>query len=232
MTTQGNSSNIRTYNRDRRFREKPQITNLTKVFKTFEEGYSELIKMVPEIKAYCGDSILHDVVVGNILDTIRNNIPSTVNTNYPNTLSFSIDSHEVGLRTDAGMAFGWKTFYDRDEGVTLFRFRVTFITIPTHRKLIINNMLENGWETFDTQEHRQSRFWNKMERRPRRSFTPTEDKKEVVEEKSDIKEGVTVTEEVETTVAEPIEEETEEDISSKPINEDIAAQLAGFKVEE
>ena len=169
MTINNNYSNTRTYSNDRphgRFRNPLNITNLSKTFNKFEDGYLELVKLVPEVKAYGGDSSLYDSVIGNILNTIRDNIPSTSSRNYPNTFSFSIDSHEVGLRTDAGMAFGWRTYFDRDAGEVIYKFRISFITVPTHRKLIIQNMKDEGWEIFET--NTQSRFWNKVERKDRR----------------------------------------------------------------
>lgn len=168
MTTINNySSNNRNGERPYRgFRNPLNITNLSKTFNKFEDGYLELTKLVPEVKAYGGDSSLYDSVIGNILNTIRDNIPSTSSRNYPNTFSFSIDSHEVGLRTDAGMAFGWRTYFDRDAGEVIYKFRISFITVPTHRKLIIQHMKEEGWEIFET--NTQSRFWNKVERKDRR----------------------------------------------------------------
>lgn len=168
MTINNTYSNTKTYSNDRphRYRSQLNITNLSKTFNKFEDGYLELIKLVPEAKAYGGDSSFYESVIGNILNTIRDNIPSTSNRNYPNTFSFSIDSHEVGLRTDAGMAFGWRTYFDRDAGEVIYKFRISFITVPTHRKLIIQNMKEEGWEIFET--NTQSRFWNKIERKDRR----------------------------------------------------------------
>lgn len=145
--------------------QRPQIntTNLMKSFSTFEEGYEEVIKIIPEVKAYCGETILHDAVVSKMLDTIKDNIPSTNNTNYPNTFSFSIDSHEVGLKTDAGMAFGWRTIFDKESGKTIYKFRVTFIQLPTYRKAIVTIMKDSGWIV--TENAIQNRFWNSVEGR-------------------------------------------------------------------
>ena len=142
---------------------KINTVNLVKSFDSFEDGYAEIIRLLPEIKVYCGETIMHNAVVGNILDTIKDNIPSTTNTNYPNTLSFSIDAHEVGLKTDAGMAFGWRISFDRDAGKTIYKFRITFITVPQYRKATLSAMKEAGWTT--TTFNSQSRFWKSVEGR-------------------------------------------------------------------
>lgn len=126
-------------------RTKVKTTNYVKQFDTFEEGYLELTKLVPELKVYTGETAIHDEVIKHILNTISTNIPSVNNPNYPNTLSFSIESHEVGLKTDCNLAFGWKVAFNREKGATVYKFRVTFITIPTSRSSIIEDLKENGW---------------------------------------------------------------------------------------
>lgn len=140
---------------------KINTVNLVKSFDSFEDGYAEITRLLPEIKVYCGETIMHNAVIGNILDTIKDNIPSPTNTNYPNTLSFSIDAHEVGLKTDAGMAFGWRISFDRYAGKTIYKFRITFITVPQYRKATLAAMKEAGWET--TTFNSQSRFWKSVE---------------------------------------------------------------------
>lgn len=180
---------------------KINTVNLVKSFDSFEDGYAEIIRLLPEIKVYCGETIMHNAVVGNILDTIKDNIPSTTNTNYPNTLSFSIDAHEVGLKTDAGMAFGWRISFDRDAGKTIYKFRITFITIPQYRKATLSAMKEAGWIT--TTFNSQSRFWKSVEgrnkyRNTRRRF----DHRQTQEQQPDkqVEEAVSVDATVEATV--------------------------------
>lgn len=180
---------------------KINTVNLVKSFDSFEDGYAEIIRLLPEIKVYCGETIMHNAVVGNILDTIKDNIPSTTNTNYPNTLSFSIDAHEVGLKTDAGMAFGWRISFDRDAGKTIYKFRITFITIPQYRKATLSAMKEAGWIT--TTFNSQSRFWKSVEgrnkyRNTRRRF----DRRQTQEQQPDkqVEEAVSVDATVEATV--------------------------------
>lgn len=126
-------------------RTKVKTTNYVKQFNTFEEGYLELIKLVPELKVYTGETAIHDEVIKHILSTISDNIPSVNNPNYPNTLSFSIESHEVGLKTDSNLAFGWKVALDREKASTVYKFRVTFITIPTSRVSIVTALKDAGW---------------------------------------------------------------------------------------
>ena len=175
---------------------KVKVLNLTKSFETFEEGYADIIKLVPEVKAYGGEELLHDSVVTNILKIIKDNIPSTNNTNYPNTLSFSIDAHEIGLKTDSQMAFGWREIFDREAGKIIYKFRVTFISVPTYRKSIVDAMKEAGWEVIENQV--QSRFWNSVEgnHRPRNNSHYTPKKEDKVNE--DMKEAFDKAEETKT----------------------------------
>lgn len=171
---------------------KINTVNLVKSFDTFEDGYAEITRLLPEIKTYCGDTIMHNAVVGNILDTIKDNIPSTTNENYPNTLSFSIDAHEVGLKTDAGMAFGWRISFDRDAGKTIYKFRITFITVPQYRKATLSAMKDAGWTT--TTFTTQSRFWKSVEGRRRynnRGNRRFENKREFSKENEQPKEEAT-----------------------------------------
>lgn len=147
---------------------KTNTVNLVKSFDSFEDGYSEIIRFLPEIKVYCGETIMHNAVICKILDSIKDNIPSPTDTNYPNTLSFSIDAHEVGLKTDSGIAFGWRIAFDRDAGKTIYKFRVTVINVSKYRKEILSDMESAGWSytTFSTQ----SRFWKSVEGGNRRRY--------------------------------------------------------------
>ena len=221
MTNQNNRSFRGSRNEDS---ERRNAINLTKTFPTFEDGYMQLVRLVPEVKVYCGDSALIDSVIGNILDTIKDNIPSTENSRYPNTFALSIDSHEVGLKTDSGIAFGWRTYYQKhDEGAELvYKFRVTFVAVNTHHKAIISNMKDNDWESFET--NRQSRFWNRTTGdRRRRRFSygpPSREEEHVQEEEPTVEESTTVVEEVQESVVEEVD-------MNSPINEDIASQLNG-----
>ena len=234
--TYGNGGYIKNYGSNQRdsYRpQRPKITNLTKTYKSFEDGYAELIKLIPEIKTYGGEDGIYESVIGNIIDTIHDNIPSHSNSSYPNTFSFSIDSHEVGLRTDAGMAFGWRTFFNKDSGEVVYKFRVSFITIPAHRKAIIQNMKDNGWELFET--GRQSRFWDKVDtRRSGRRDYQSKDVAAVAEvpNKEEETEEVTAVEEPaqEVIIQEPAPAVAEQpdDEPKGEINEDIAEQLKGY----
>jgi len=138
-----------------------KVTNFVKTFTKFEDGYAELISIVPEIKSYGGSDPMFDAVIYSIMNTIRENTPSLSNSNYPNTLSFSIDAREVGLRTDGNLAFGWNASFDRDTGSIRYRFRVTFINMPTYRKTMATALQDVGWTMNESMS--QSRFWNKIE---------------------------------------------------------------------
>ena len=71
---------------------KPTVINLTKTFDTLEDAYATVIKAIPELKAYCGDTAIEAAVLKAMINSIANNIPSISNENYPITLSFSINS--------------------------------------------------------------------------------------------------------------------------------------------
>lgn len=196
----------------RRFYGPKKVTNLTKSFSSFEDGFMDLLKNVPEAKAFCGETPMYQAVVSNILDTIRDNIPSLQSRRYPDrTISFSIDSHELGIRTDAGIAFGWRSYFDRDNGVVVYNFRVTYITLSTPRRIQINAMLESGWEKKESMI--QSRFWDSVENKNRRApQNNNTEKKETYD----------------TGIGQVVAEATPEEV----INEDIASQLKDYPREE
>lgn len=137
-----------------------QAINLIKKFDTFEEAYTELIKFIPEVKTYCGETAMHDSVITAMMETISENIPSSSNPNFPYLFSFSIDAHEVGFKTDGDLAFGWREVFDRESATIKYKFRVTFISASTFRKTIIENMKQNDWSELEIKK--QSRFWNQV----------------------------------------------------------------------
>lgn len=135
----------------RRFR--PKTVSYVKKFETFKEGFSEIIKYNPELKNYCGrDPIIVDVIAA-MLNSVKDNIPTTDNPNYPNTLSLSIDAKEVGFKTDINIAIGWRTEYFFKEGKTYYNFRISFFTIPSYKKAVIEEMTNSGWKKIERNEY-------------------------------------------------------------------------------
>ena len=157
------------YNNNNRKVKKSTSVNLIKTFDNFEDAYTEVIKYVPELKTYCGETPFFNAVVNEMLNSISENIPSSNNENYPNLLSLSIDAHEVGFKTDAGMALGWREAFNKETASIQYRFRVTFISIPSFRKVTIENMKNDGWVEADFNAAKQSRFWNKTEHKQQRN---------------------------------------------------------------
>ena len=151
-----------------KFNIKPTVINLTKTFDTFEDAYTTVIKAIPELKAYCGDTAIEAAVLKAMMNSIANNIPSISNENYPNTLSFSINSKEVGFKTDSNIALGWRTVFDRKSASIKYKFRITFISVPAFRKVTIEEMKEDNWKGIDPTK--QSRFWNDTEGRSFNKF--------------------------------------------------------------
>lgn len=175
-TNLNNASEATTVAPKKRFtnrkRQKVQAVNLIKTFDTFEAGYKEIIDCCPIFSTYCGSSILYESVIDSICKTIKENIPSPTNRNYPNTLAFSINSHEVGLKTDSGSAIGWRIVFDKESGKTVYKFRLTFINHSTYVKSVISALESAGWTTLDIQSSK-SRFWNSIDRKnSRRKYRP------------------------------------------------------------
>ena len=134
-----------------------------KEFDTFEDGYKELVTLIPNVRLYAVDSstaTLEDVVVA-LTKTITDNIPSPLNENYPNTFSFSISAREVGFLTDDFIAFGWRIFIGKSEETLTYQFRITFITLSVSKRKQIEKLLSHGWKERDLSD-KQSRFWNEV----------------------------------------------------------------------
>lgn len=172
----------RTYNSNDR-RRGTRITNIIKSFGTFSTGYQELIRFLPEVKDFGGDVATYDAVVAGILSKVANNVPSTNNPNYPNTYSLSIDSHEVGFRTDSKLAIGWRTSFDRDAGEVVYKFRISFLSVNTHRKNIIKDMETAGWEVTEQTLGERSRFWSSLNNTRRNRYENKDSNDSVAEVK-------------------------------------------------
>lgn len=148
----------------RRFR--PRAISYVKRFETFKEGFSEIIKFNPELKNYCGRDPIAVNVIAAMLNSVKDNIPTTDNPNYPNTLSLSIDAKEIGFKTDINIAIGWRTEYFFREGKTYYNFRISFFTIPTYKKSIIEEMVQSGWKKIEKGNGYHSHFWDKISDKP------------------------------------------------------------------
>lgn len=148
----------------RRFR--PRAISYVKRFETFKEGFSEIIKFNPELKNYCGRDPIAINVIAAMLNSVKDNIPTTDNPNYPNTLSLSIDAKEIGFKTDINIAIGWRTEYFFREGKTYYNFRISFFTIPTYKKSIIEEMVQSGWKKIERGNGYHSHFWDKTSDKP------------------------------------------------------------------
>lgn len=149
-----------TYRRNRF--SKPRAISYIKSFDSFEDGFSEIIKFNPELKNYCGDTPIYESVIAAITSAIQDNVPSPTNPNYPNTFSFSINSNEVGFKTDINIALGWKISYSYRTGKTYYNFRISFISIPTYKNNIITEMESVGWKKLEKRDH-QNRFWESVD---------------------------------------------------------------------
>ena len=162
-----NEKTTRGYNNSypkRRFR--PRTISYVKKFETFKEGFSEIIKFNPELKNYCGRDPIAINVIAAMLNSVKDNIPTTDNPNYPNTLSLSIDAKEVGFKTDINIAIGWRTEYFFREGKTYYNFRISFFTIPTYKKSIIEEMVQSGWKKIERRDGHHNHFGDKTSDKP------------------------------------------------------------------
>ena len=167
---------------------KPKAVSYLKSFDKFEDGFLEALKFNPELKNYCGDTPIYDSVISTMMETIKNDMPSPSNPNYPNTLSMSIDSGEVGFKTDINIAIGWRIAYNYHEAKSFYKFRITFISIPSYKKEVISDMEEAGWSKLDP-NHRQKKYWDKVEGKSYKPNKKDYKRKEEVSEsdKPDIK---------------------------------------------
>ena len=209
----------RSYN-DRR--KGTRITNIIKSFGTFSTGYQELIRFLPEVKDFGGDVATYDAVVAGILSKVANNVPSTNNPNYPNTYSLSIDSHEVGFRTDARLAIGWRTSFDRDAGEVVYKFRISFLSVNAHRRSIIDEMKGAGWEvTEQVLGGERSRFWNSLSNNRRNRY---ENNKETNTEQVEEKENTEVNETMKDAFKDAGYDVEEKKEFSAEINADVAVE--------
>lgn len=212
-----------------------KVTNLMKSFSSFEEGYTEMIKLFPDIKTYGGETPLYASVIGNILNSIKDDIPSLQNSKYPNTFSFSIDSHEVGLKTGSDLAFGWRSYFDRDAGKVVYKFRITFITLNNYKRNTIRTMEEAEWKSGESTLGGRTRFWDSVESRGRGRrgavYAPIinqEEEQQVAQQSAEtVKEQITFSDNM------TISQSTEEDISNKEYNPDMVAQFqkAGYTLD-
>ena len=174
---------------------KPKAVSYLKSFDSFEDGFLEILKFNPELKNYCGDTPIYDNVIAAMMETIKNDMPSPSNPNYPNTLSMSIDSGEVGFKTDINIAVGWRIAYNYHEAKSFYKFRVTFISIPSYKKEVISEMEEAGWSQLDP-NHKQKKYWDKVEGKNYKN-NKSYNKKKFDNKKDEVPEDALVTEEVE-----------------------------------
>lgn len=148
------------------------IANLFKVFDSFEDGFNEMIKLVPSTKQYIGESPIYESAIKSILDSIASDVPSiATNSNYPNCKAISIDAKEVGYKTEGTMSFGWKIIINHTTSKIQYKFRVTFRELnrfSNDNYKTIKSLKNEDWEK-DIDE-RWGRFFSKLEHRS--SFRP------------------------------------------------------------
>lgn len=142
---------------------KPVPVSYVKSFDSFEDGFKEAVTFNPELTNYLGSTGEYNAVIQHILKVISASVPSVNNPNYPNTVSLSIDSNEVGFKTDANVAIGWRTGFNYKTGIQYFNFRLSYIGVPAYKMGVFSDLESNGWEKIDPENTKQSRFWNKVE---------------------------------------------------------------------
>lgn len=156
------------YNKEKHFVKRyygPIPVSYIKFFNSFEEGFNEIIRLNPVLKNYCGDTPIYDNVISSMLNIMKKDIPSLNNSSYPNTLSISIEANEVGFKTDSNIAIGWRTGFNFKTGAQYFYFRISYIRLPSYKKDVYKEMESAGWSKVE-KEHRQSRFWDRIEGKP------------------------------------------------------------------
>lgn len=123
-----------------------------KSFDTFEEGIEEVIKCVPQLKVYIGDTHTEEQVIERLMDEVRANIPSVYRPEYPATYAISVSAREVGFKTRNYLAFGWKINTENDK--ITYGFRVTVLSKNRFARVdsVSETLLANGWQKRETKE--------------------------------------------------------------------------------
>ena len=219
----------------RKFNSKnPVPVSYVKSFDSFEDGYQEVINLNPELINYLGINNEYNAVVQHILKIVSTSVPSVNNPNYPNTVSLSIDSNEVGFKTDANVAIGWRTGFNYKSGNQYFNFRLSYIGLPSYKMGIFSTLEENEWKKIEG-DNKQSRFWNKVDdKRPAKNSAPKVESNEVstfevntaaVKEETPVAEEVVVEEKKEPVV---IEEDPNVKVPEKnfPVTKEEAMETA------
>lgn len=134
--------------------------NNFKTFSTFEEGITELCKLVPSIKSYTKDAKTEEEVVSNLLEIIKNNFPSIYDPEYPATYAINISDSQVGFKTKAFYGFGWKIQADPQNNKVSYSFRVSFNHPQRIRSIAITRI----------EEDLKAANWIQVESKPRRQY--------------------------------------------------------------
>jgi len=125
--------------------------NNFKQFTTFEDGITELCKLVPDVTKYTKYTKTEQEVSSKLMECIKDNYPTVYSPEYPATYSLSISAREVGFKTRSFFAFGWKILISPKDNTVTYGFRISFSDF----KNIFNNKTEellatNGWASIPT----------------------------------------------------------------------------------
>lgn len=121
--------------------------HIIKTYESFEEGFNDLTKHVPDILKYTGEIVKEEEIISNLIGIMSKNVPTIKNPDYPNTYALNIHAREVSFKTPGYLAFGWKVHVDANYKIT-YGFRVQIINknkfAPANP--VINQLVADGWK--------------------------------------------------------------------------------------
>lgn len=202
--------------------------NSFKEFSSFNDGLSEIVNIVPEIKSIC-ESIFEETGVSIDKLTpkdLANQFTKIVMNDFPyvdfRSPAVSISYREVGFKSRSVLSFGWK-YISTGSGSLCYSFRISFFSHSESVKEIEAKLAELGWEQ-SGEKHNFFPYRNKPnkfkkdkpnEKDKKQNFKPKASKKqEHVEEVEPVEnQPAVVAEEV---VAEeiPVVEQKQEDVKN------------------
>ena len=154
----------------------------SKMFKTFNDAYEEVISCVPAIKPYLTEKadqesrLTEKACLEKMLESFAKNMPVQANANYPYTFALKADFRGISFATDTRIRFGWNARRLNEKDVAYF----FFISVPNAKEKSIaeKNLIIVGW---DSKEYETKKKYIKSSKNSHKKAAP----KKVVAESTD-----------------------------------------------
>ena len=123
----------------------------SKMFKTFNDAYEEVISCVPAIKPYLTEKadqesrLTEKACLEKMLESFAKNMPVQANANYPYTFALKADFRGISFATDTRIRFGWNAKCLNEKDVVYF----FSISVPNAKEKSIaeKNLIAANWES-------------------------------------------------------------------------------------